>query len=343
MVVMAARSLAEAYDAARANIEAKQPLEGVMRRVADEATARLRAEKDVLAACYLVEAATYLDGFPGLRDGLSLLSGLVANYWHGGPSGDGLSEEGQTNLLPPLEEEEPGDPPDAVARINRFSGLSVPEYVPRALLYAPLVSSRALGQLALREAMASEGHLTLPADQEPPTQEAMRAMLEAAAGDDPASCAQLASDIADCQALVPGLADAIAEKADVRPDVSGLERMLKHAARYVPQPVASDSVDASSNTSEEGPDMPAPGTKAVVAGAVVAGALNSRRDVGSRLRELVTWFDRNDPSSPVRELLIYSEQLLDMNFYDWHAELGGNSELFQKLKDLRAGPAEEGA
>lgn len=61
--------------------------------------------KDLELATYLIDAATRVDGFAGLRDSLTVYSGLIANYWG--------------TLFPPLEE---GSAASRVVQLGALNG-----------------------------------------------------------------------------------------------------------------------------------------------------------------------------------------------------------------------------
>ena len=270
--------------------------------------------------------------------GLALLIGLVDRYWGGGESGDGSSDDGATNLLPPLDNEDPDEPLDPLARTMRLQALVVYEHFGTAINQSVLASSRGSGAVTLRLALASDGRLKLAGDEAAPTPDQVRSSLSAAAEENPQAVAATLRAVRESRALARELAEKVDALTDNRcPELAPLDGWLAPAEAALAPHVRATEADAGG---AEGADGEAAGEAAAATTGVVAaaGAIRSRADVERQLEKLVDWFDRHDPSSPVRELLIYSSRLVNMHFFEWQEEIGEQRELMEKLRAIR-GPA----
>ena len=331
------------YNEARTAVAAGEPAGAAWRKVFAQGQELLGVGKSLEAAVRLTEAAASTHGFYGLHDGLWLLNGLIDRYWTGGDGGDGTSDDGATNLLPPLDNDDPDEPMDPLARVMRLKALAVYEHFGQAINAATLAISRGAGEVTLRLALAAEGKLKLTGDEAVPTPDQVRASLAAAAGEDPAAVAATLKAVRDARALAKRLTDAVDGLTDnAGPDLQPLDGWLA-AAESARAPHVSEVAADTPAGDEAGVAAEAATDGAVAAGgAVGGGALRSRSDVERQLHQIVEWFDRHDPSSPVRELLLYSAKLLNMHFFEWQDEIGEQRELIEKLRAIRSpGSAEE--
>src|SRR5262245_33405220 len=116
------------------------------KEVRDKALSLLSRTKDLRVGLYLVRSTAWLDGLPGLADGVSVLTGLIEKYWEG--------------VHPRLD---PDDDNDPTLRMNTIAGLCDPMTTLRAMQIAPLVASRGLGKFSYRDIQIASGETPPPA------------------------------------------------------------------------------------------------------------------------------------------------------------------------------------
>lgn len=334
-----------AYTEAHAALAAGEGAGEPWRRVFRQGQELLAVGKSLEVALRVTEAATHLEGFFGLHDGLKLLNGLVEAYWQGGEEGDGTSDDGAKNLLPPLDNDDPDEPFDPMARTLRLQALAVYERFGKAINAARLAASRAGGEVTLRLALAADGRLTLTGGEEAPTPDQVRSSLATAAEENPQAVAAMLKAIRESRRLAKELAASVDEKSDNRcPDLAPFDGWLRPAEDYLTPHVRSNDANAAGddagvaeNAPEGAPAAAAPAGAAAGGG----GALRTRADVEKQIDKIVEWFDRHDPSSPVRELLIYASKLINLHFFEWQQEIGEDRELMEKLRAIRYPNASE--
>jgi type VI secretion system protein ImpA len=101
--------------------------------------------KDLRVAVYLTRSLLHTEGLIGLRDGLTLIQGLLERHWE--------------TVHPQLD---PADNNDPTLRINTLTSLYDPETVLHDIREATLVNSTALGRFSLRDILITLGKRSLP-------------------------------------------------------------------------------------------------------------------------------------------------------------------------------------
>ncbi len=324
--------LEAAYTEAKAKLEAREPAGESLRSIVKLSTSLLGVGKHLEVVVRLAEAATHVGGFPGCRDALKLTLGLVEQYWTGGEGGDGTSDSGATNILPPLfEPDEEGQAPDPMARCNRLLALRDAERMGRAIRAAPLVSSRGGGEVTLRMALAADGQLALPGDETAPAPDVVRSAFQAALGEDSSAITITLAAVREARQLVSSLQTLLDEKTGGQaPDFSPLDGWLRPAEGYLAPLVG----EKASDDPDDDADQPSSGRG--------NGRISSRVEAQRAIEDVVGWFENNDPSSPVRELLMYAARLVNMHFFDWQDELADDDRLMEKLRKIRNPQAGDG-
>ncbi len=116
--------------------------------------------KDLRVAVILAKASARTQGWPGFKDLLMLLDGLLERFW--------------ADLHPRLDEDEPDD---FTMRVNLIESLADASIILGYLRDAPLVES-VMGRFPLRDCLIAHGELSHPADGEHAAPE--RAAIDAA-------------------------------------------------------------------------------------------------------------------------------------------------------------------
>src|SRR6185503_9742077 len=90
------------------------------------------------------------DGFTGLRDGLSLLRGLIEKYWDA--------------VYPKLDPDDNNDPTERVNILNNISSFGEPYRFILRLQQTPLCNSRGMGRVTLTDVLAAKEGVAAPVD-----------------------------------------------------------------------------------------------------------------------------------------------------------------------------------
>jgi type VI secretion system protein ImpA len=273
------------------------------RAVASRAQSLLGRTKDLRVAMHLVRALLRTAGFPGLRDGLAVLQGLLQRHWEG--------------LHPRLD---PDDDYDPTMRVNIVAGLCDPDSVLRPLREAPLVSSRMLGRFALRDLAMASGEIPPPSGTERPSPEVIEgAFMEAA----PEELTATAEAIGKARDLVVAIEASITERVGSgrAQSLDALTGLLRDAQRAVSERLARRGLGAAAEPAGDAgaPDAAGPlpaGRAPLSRGPAVAGQVASREDVARLLDLICEYYRQFEPASPVPLLLQRAKRLVPMTFLE---------------------------
>jgi type VI secretion system protein ImpA len=255
--------------------------------------------KDLRAAMYLARALVRTDGFAGLADSLSLLSGYIERYWE--------------TVHPRLD---PDDGNDPTMRVNIIASVCDETMMLSGVRNAPLVSSRAVGRFCLRDVRIADGTLPAPASAEnaPPN----LATIEAAFSD--ASIEEIQETAAAISAAMERAA-AIEAALDARvgasqsPDLSDFGSELKAALHVVNEQLQRRGVGiVSAENTDDAEAGGSDGEAQQQAG--ISGAINGRDDVIKALDKICEYYQKREPSSPVPLLLERAKRLVSKNFME---------------------------
>jgi type VI secretion system protein ImpA len=278
----------EERESAGKKLEAEPPK---WRDVADAATELLGRTRDLRIAVYLTHSALNLEGLAGLGAGLKLIHGLLDQFWD--------------TVHPQLDKEDNDDP---TLRVNSLSPLDARAGLLQTLSRVPLVESQKAGRFSLRDLRMASGEAKPVGGEKAPDS----ALIEAAFMD--CSIEGLTatdSAITEAIATVDAIKALLAERVGVERAASfeNLGSDLR-AMQFELAPRLQRR-----GVSEAGAAAAAPGT-AVAAGAVATGEIRSRDDAVRTLDNLVDYFRRNEPSSPVPLLLQRAKRLVAKDFME---------------------------
>ncbi len=259
--------------------------------------------KDLRVAVYLTRSLLHTEGLSGLRDGLSLIQGLLENYWE--------------SVHPQLD---PADNNDPTLRINTLTTLYDPETVLHGIREATLVNSSALGRFSLRDILITSGKLSLPASSDEKAVEisTINAAFLDAPLDDLQNTADAIRQSIDCvSAIELQLMEKVGSKQTA--DFSTLPKVLKEAqhimTEHLTQRGAGEAeAEASSEVVNEAPGTQGKGTQATAQS--WPNAINSQEDVIRVLDMACEYFKRHEPSSPVPLLLQRAKRLVSKDFME---------------------------
>lgn len=256
--------------------------------------------KDLRVAVHLTRSLLHTEGLFGLRDGLSLIKGLLENYWE--------------SVHPQLD---PADNNDPTLRINTLSTLYDPETVLHSIREATLVNSSALGRFTLRDILITSGKLSLPTNSDEKAVELSTinaAFMDAALDDLQNTADAIRQSIESVSAIESLLMDKVGSKQVA--DFSTLLNLLKEAQHIMTEHLTQRGVgEAEAEASSEVVNE-APATQAQASAQSLPNALNSQEDVIRVLDMACEYFKRHEPSSPVPLLLQRAKRLVAKDFME---------------------------
>jgi type VI secretion system protein ImpA len=291
----------------------------------------LHRSRDLRLILYLTASALRLDGLQGFRDGLALLRGVVERFWE--------------PLFPQLD---PDDDNDPLERMNIIGSLSPPatvmsdqdpmKFIP-CLMNVPLCvpEDARLPRPSLRQILISSGelHATESDSSDVLSTQIIDAAFEQTDIESLKTTDQLLRDCLEYVNLLDqDLMDHVGSSA--APNFSRLERVLKQMQSKTGSflerrgygPDASllqrtekkikgmmDAQPSSSDESSEDIENMA-SLSGGHAGQALSGAIASNQDVQKALDMILTYYDRNEPSSPVPLLIKRAKRLVGKSFVD---------------------------
>lgn len=262
-----------------------QAIEPNWKRVALLVLPLLEQSRDLRLAIWLTRAQLNVNGIPGLAAGLELVQALLENCWDG--------------LHPQLDPQDDNDP---LLRINILAFLCEPAGLLRDVLDAPLVSTRSVGAVSLRQVDLATGE---------EGDNVSLAMIEGAFAEaDPAALSATEAALAKALALSVQIEQLLTEKVGVGRaiDLSGLASLLRRAGEVIQRRLPSAApADVELVTAV---------TAAVAVSQAPRGEINSREDARQTIDRLCTYFQTFEPASPVPILLQRAKKLIDKNFME---------------------------
>ena len=276
--------------------------------VQDRAVDLMRRTKDLRVAVQLTRSLLRTHGAAGLRDGLTLIAGMLERYWD--------------TVYPQLD---PDDGNDPTFRLNALANLADWDSMVRGLREMPLVSSRVLGEFSLRDIEVANGTTPRPADGEATLPE--MGTIETAFNE---------ADAAELQATADGIRGALESLTSIQSavgskvgstaslDLSRLATTLKNTDRFLAEQLSRRIGDSGATAGAGAAAGPGAGRAAGISGEVA-----SRDDVIRLLDKACDYFKRHEPSSPVPLLLQRAKRLVKKDFLEIMKDMapGGLSEV----------------
>ncbi len=272
------------------------------REVRETSSELLKRSKDLRIAMYLAVSLLKLEGVHGLRDGLSLIRGLLERFWD--------------NLYPQLDPEDDNDPLERINILQSLSPTSVsiqdPMKFKQRLAEVPLCHSVQLGNFSLRDIQIAKGEITVSDDERAKASD--MSVIDAAFQD--TSTDELLATSQAIQESIENIAEIMSvfsERAaqGQTPDVSGFRAVLgniqKHVQAYLAKRGHGEAV-------EEG--AVAVGDKEEKGAISLSGEIRSAQEALLALDKVCQYFDRHEPSSPVPLLLRRAQRLVSKSFLE---------------------------
>jgi len=297
------------------------------REVRDGCAELFARGKHLRVGVLLTLAAVRIEGYPGLRDGLKLIHGLLSQYWD--------------QVYPQLDAEDNNDPTE---RINSLSALVTPmatygdkiKFLDR-VFEAPICMSRQLGQFSMRDVAIAGGTLDLPdsPDKPRPTLQIIQAAFEET---DASVLEEIANAIDESTACLDGIEACFDEKcgAGNGPSTDPLKTLLRDASIQVRRHMAGGEVPA-----EEGaaPDEGGGGGGGGGRGASISGEVNSPQEALMAFQKVSRYYAAHEPSSPVALIVAAAEQMIGKSFVEISRVL--TPEVVNMLVTISTPPSDE--
>jgi type VI secretion system protein ImpA len=291
----------------------------------------LERSRDLRLIIYLTVSKLCLEGLPGFFDGLSLLRGVVENYWD--------------YLFPQLDPEDDNDPTQRINIIGSLSPLpsvmsdhDALKFIPR-LMNVPLCKPDdvRLPHPTLRQILLASGEISAPKAEinDFPSMQLIDAAFEQADIQALQNTDQILTEcIEHLQMLDKLLIDHVGSAT--APNFSRLDQLLKQmqakTAMYLERRGYSPKVSLlvqtqkkiksyfSDNQLQPGKTQANTRKMEVSAGESsnqqLSGKITSNQDVHKALDMIIVYYEKNEPSSPVPLLLKRAKRLVGLSFVD---------------------------
>jgi type VI secretion system protein ImpA len=264
--------------------------------VLDKSLALFAETKDLRVAAHLVHAGLRTGGLPELAAGIALIRKLLNDYWD--------------SVHPQLDKDDNDDP---TLRMNSLSSLNDRAGLVGSLSRCPLIQSRTIGRVSLRDIRIAAGEVM-------PTPEESAASLDAAlidaafldgdADELKANAEAVQTALEDLKALNAHVSEQVG--ASYAPELGALTAELQALRKALSEQLARRGLgDGAADA-----DAPGGAGQPAAAQAVAVGEIRSREDVVRVLDRVCDYFQKNEPSSPVPLLLKRAKRLVSKDFMD---------------------------
>jgi type VI secretion system protein ImpA len=270
-------------------------------RVADAAEALFSRTKDLRVAIYLTAASTRRDGLAGWHAGLSLVHGLLEEYWE--------------SVHPQLDADDDDDP---TARSNAVMPLGDAQGVLSHFRTAPFVESPRLGRFSLRDLRIATGALNVTSSENgggplPTVVDLEACCMDCAEEQLRGTAAALDESLGHARAIDAILGERLGTAS---PDLATLIADIAELKKFVDAQCARRFPDLAEQQPEQDAQGDDPDESSSAHTSASTGKIRSSNDVLRRLDEICDYFERNEPSSPVPILLKRARRLVGMSFAD---------------------------
>lgn len=296
--------------------------------VRERAAKLLARSKDLRIAVILARAELNIDGFVGLRNGLSLIRGLIERYWD--------------DLYPPRDDGE-------TARNNIIHALGAFELfdtnrndLRSDISHAPLITSPRFGPITYRTISQAMGLLP---HSSPPKDTMLDAASIAAAFEecDVNELSEIRDAVDGCLSEITGIEKKFPGNPSAepgQPNIIHVRRLLEDILTFLAEKVALRS--PAIRQPENGEDIKmAMATSPTTENGRGLTSIASRQDVIKSLEMICAYYEANEPSSPVPVLLKRARRLVTMDFIEIVKELAPDA--LAQIEKIRGSDGGSGA
>ena len=285
---------------------------------------------DLRVAMFLMRAMLNIKGVAGLYTGLELLGGFIERYWD--------------TLFPRID---PQDKDNPIERINILSALSEGHDILDPLMNATLCSPQPMVRISLRDIHVATGKIVVK-DQEKQSAPSL-AMIEKAFKDCDVKELQTTKDainesIISLKHLYTVLEARVGSEKTL--DIDNLSKMLEEMGAFFEKQLPDRGSSKLSRLKRKWADqksddagMNQPANPVSTPTDKPMELINSRKDVIRVLDQICSYYDQNEPASPVPLLLKRARKLVEKNFIEIVEDLVPDSAA--QIKKLIGGVTEE--
>lgn len=258
--------------------------------------------KDLRIGVSLTLALLKTEGIPGLRDGLSLLRGLLERFWD--------------HVYPKLDPDDNLDPLERINILQSLSPATVSEQDPmkfkQRLAEVPLCNSTQMGKFSLRDIQIAKREISLPTGEMAgaPDISVIDAAFQDTATDELMAMSQATEEAIEHVANITTVFSKNASQGQT-PDLDHFQSVLGNIHRCVQGYLAKRGYG---DAVQEG--APTTGGESEKAGVSLAGEIRSPKEALLAIEKVCQYFDRHEPSSPVPLLLRRAQRLVSKNFLE---------------------------
>lgn len=279
--------------------------------VEKEALAAAQTSKDLRIAGILTAALLRTKGLDGLLTGLRLVNGYLETYWD--------------SVYPLLDVADNNDP---VERINAIANLAAPLgsdgdalRIIEGLRKAPLLRAPQAGSFAFEHYLAAKsGSASSAPSGVAPTPQLLEAALKEVG---PAGVAKTAGEIEACLAETNAIIILFKNRCgpEIYPALDPLIRELRSILAWVSPARANVSAAVSSERMEGAGTKTSDDKATIYTTARLNGEITSREDAIRMVDQIIEYYKKYEPSSPVPFLLNRVRRLIPMDFLQLITEL----------------------
>jgi type VI secretion system protein ImpA len=251
----------------------------------------LQRTKDLRVAVQLLHAALKTGGLPVFADGVTLIRRFLEDFWD--------------SVHPQLDKDDGDDP---TLRMNSLLVLNDRSGVVASLSRCPLVSSRALGRISLRDVRVASGEIAAQNDDEAARVDSAlisAAFLDGDFDELQSNAQAVETALAELKAINAHLLDKVGSRA---PELGALSSELTAARRVLAEQIGRRTGTPVDETASAGAAEGVPSS--------VPGEIRSREDVIRAIDRICDYFQRHEPSSPVPLLLRRAKRLVAKDFIE---------------------------
>ena len=264
----------------------------------------LERAHDLRAAVCLADAVLQSKGVAGFADVTTLMRGMLEGYW---------------DSCHPMLDEDDGDPTMRVNAVQDICGqpddMAGPSPAFRSLRRAALTDSRGFGRFSMRDIEIAEGVLSAPAGMDHPPD---TATISAAFQD---SDEQVLSERLTALETIESNIRAISAVFDEHtpgqgPELDPLLKLLRQMTQKMRTYGSMAEGEAGTDPADIDDDavQMSAGSDPRPAVSGVPGAINSPTDVANTIDRIISYYKREEPSSPIPLLLERAKRLVGADF-----------------------------
>ena len=261
----------------------------------------------------LMRAAGGREGLAGFAAGFNVLRETCARFWD--------------ELYPPIDDEASDPSEQMMVRVAALGELVSNQGLLRDLQAMPILEARGIGAFSLREINLARGKVTaVPGESVPES-----GLIDAGLAQDrnlSDTLAHIDSAKGELDQLISDLGERLG--AD-RPDLSPLKRVLVDMA----DALGGSRAGADKTEKASSSQLPSPsdsGGSALGGNGVGVGELRTREQVMAALDNILDYYDRHEPASPIPLLIKRAKRLVPLDFLALMEDLAPAS--VKQLKEL---------